>query len=70
MKNKQNVYEKLVEMSRDNNFITGNLLAYFCHQIYYKPIVIDLSRHTNTSIPRQINFTDKLEEDDGGPIFF
>ena len=31
---------------------------------------IDLSRQTNTSIPQQINFTGKLEDDDGGTVFF
>ena len=30
---------------------------------------MDLSRQTNTSIPRQINFVEKLE-DDGATIFF
>ena len=31
---------------------------------------MDLSRQTNTSIPQKINFTGKLEEDDGAIIFF
>ena len=30
---------------------------------------MDLSRQTNTSIPQQINFVGKLEEDDGAVIF-
>ena len=40
------------------------------HQKYYKLIDIDLSRQTNTSIPQQINFTGKLDEDDGVTMFF
>ena len=40
------------------------------HQIYYKLIGIDLSRQTNTNIPQQINFTGKLEKDDGAEMFF
>ena len=32
-------------------------------QKYFNLICIDLSRQTNTSIPQQINFTGKLEDD-------
>ena len=35
VKNKQETYEKLVEMSRNNNYATGNLLDYLYHQKYY-----------------------------------
>ena len=52
-------------MSINDDYTTGNLLDYLYHQNYYKLIDIDLSRQTNTSIPQQINFTVKLEEDDG-----
>ena len=38
------------------------------HQNYYEPISIDLSRQTNTSIPQQINFTGKVEEDDSATM--
>ena len=34
VKNKQEAYEKLVEMSRDNDYTTGNLLDCLCHQKY------------------------------------
>ena len=33
-------------------------------------LAYDLSRQNNTSIPQQINFTGKLEEDDGTAVFF
>ena len=62
--------EKIVEMSRDGAYTTGNLLDYLYYQKYYKFISIDLSRQTNTSIPHQINFIGKLEEDDSTVIFF
>ena len=65
VKNKQEAYEKLVEMSRNNDYTTKNLLDYLYHQNYYKLIGIDLSRQTNASLSQQINFTEKLEEDDG-----
>ena len=57
-------------MSRNDDYITGNLLGYLYHQNCYKIIVIDLSRQANTSIPQQINFTEKLEEDDVLAMFF
>ena len=59
VKNKQKVYEKLVEMSRNNDYTAGNLLDYLYHQICYKLIGINLSRKKNTSIPQQINFPGK-----------
>ena len=46
MKNKKQSYEQLIEMSRNNNYTTGNLL----------------SRQTNTSIPQQISFTGELKK--------
>ena len=38
------------------------------HQNYYKLVGTDLPRQTNTSIPQQINFTIKLEEDDAATM--
>ena len=67
---KQETYEKLIKISRNNNYTTGNLLDYLSRQNYYKLIGIDLSRQTNTNIPQQINFTGRLEEDDGAAMFF
>ena len=52
VRNKQEPYEKLIEMSRNNDYTTENLLDYLYPQIYYKLIVVDLSRQTNTSIPQ------------------
>ena len=69
-KQKQNACEKLIEMSRKDDYTTGNLLDYLYHQIYYKLIGIDLSRQTNTSILQQINFVRKLEEDNGTTMLF
>ena len=54
----------------DDYTTTRNLLNYLYHQNYYKLIGIDLSRQTNTTIPHQTNFTEKLEEDDGAVMFF
>ena len=57
-------------MSRNGYYTTMNLLHFSYHQNCYKLIGIDLSRQTNTIIPQQINFTGKLEEDDGAAMFF
>ena len=65
---KQEAYEKLVEMSKNNDYTTGNLLNYLYHQKYYKLIGIDLPRQRNASILQQINFVGKLEEDDGATL--
>ena len=70
VKNKQEAYERLIKMSRNDDYTTKNLLDFSYHQNYYKLIRVDLSIQTNRSIPQQINFTGKLEEDDGTAIFF
>ena len=44
VKNKQEAYEKLVKMSRNDDYTKGSLLHYLYHQNYYKLIDIDLSR--------------------------
>ena len=56
IKSKQEAFQKLIEMSRNDSYTTENLLDYFYHQSYYKVIDTHLSRQTNTSIPEQANF--------------
>ena len=68
LKTKQEAYEKLVEMSINNNYTAGNLLGYQYHD-KYKLIGIDLFKQTNLSVLQQINFAGKLEEDDGATMF-
>ena len=57
-------------MSTNDDYTARKLLDYLYHQNYYKLIGIDLSRQANTNILQQINFTGKLEEDDGSIMFF
>ena len=64
------MYEKLVKMSRNNDYTRRNLLDYLYYQKYCKLIGIGLSRQTNTSIPQKINFIGKLEEDDYAKMLF
>ena len=42
LKNRQEAYKKLVEMSRNNDHTTGKLLDYLYHQNHYKLIGTDL----------------------------
>ena len=57
-------------MSRNIDYTTGNLLDYSYHQNYYKLIGIDLSRQKYMTIPQQINFLGKLEDDNGATMLF
>ena len=44
IKNKEEAYEQIVEISRNNDYITGNLLDYEYFSKHYKVIAIDLSK--------------------------
>ena len=46
--------QELIEMSQNDNYTTGNLLDYLCHQKCYKLIAINLLRQTNKSIPKKL----------------
>ena len=59
---------KIIEMSKNNNDTSGNLLDYDYFSNHYKLIEIDLSKQIelgNPNLQQQINFIGKLEEDDG-----
>ena len=73
MKNKEENYEKIIEMSKNNDYTTVNLLDYDYFSKHYKLIAIDLSRQIeleNSDLKQQINFVGKLEEDNGATMFF
>ena len=50
VKNKQEAYEKPVEMSKNNDYTTGNLLDYLYHQKYFKLIGLFI-KIKNAAIP-------------------
>ena len=52
VKNEEEAYEKIIEMSNNNHYTTGNLLdlAYFKEN--YKLIAIDLSKQTKLKDPQ------------------
>ena len=46
VKDKQEPYEKIIEMSKNGDYTIGNLLDFSYHQICYELIATDLSRQT------------------------
>ena len=70
VKYEEEAYEKIIEMSNNNDYTTGNLLDFGYFKENYKLIAIDLSKQTKLKDPQQINFIGKLEEDHGATMFF
>ena len=73
IKNKEESYEEIIEMSKNNVYITGNLLDYEYFSNHNKLITIDLSKQVeleNPDLKQQINFTGKLEENNGATMYF
>ena len=66
IKNEEEVYEKIIDIGRNNEYTTGNLLDYDYFKKYYKLIAIDLSKQQvlqeNEDLIQQINFIGRLEE--------
>ena len=65
VKNKEQTYGKIIKMSRNNDYTTGDLLDYEYFSKYYKLIAIDLSKQIeleNPDLKQQIHFFGKLEE--------
>ena len=72
IKNKEETLEKIIEMSRNNDYTTGNLLDYEYFSNHFKLIATDLSKQIeleNPDLKQQINFFRKLEEDEA-TLFF
>ena len=61
MKNKEEADEKIVEMSRNNDYTTGNLLDFAYFRENGRLISIGLGKPTKLKDPQQINFIRKLE---------
>ena len=50
-KNKEETYKKIIEMSKSNDYTTGNLLDYKYFSNHYKLIAIDLSKNMELENP-------------------
>ena len=66
IKTEEEAYEKIINISRNNEYTTGNLLDYDYYKKYYKSIAIDLSKQQvlqeNEDLIQQINFIERLEQ--------
>ena len=66
IKTEEEAYEKIIDISRNNEYTTGNLLDYDYFKKYYKLIAIDLSKQKvlqeNEDLIQQINFIGRLTE--------
>ena len=66
VKTEEEASEKIINISRNNEYTTGNLLDYDYFKKHYKLIAIDLSKQQvlqeNEDLIQQINFIGKLEE--------
>ena len=70
VKNKEEAYKKIIELSNNNDYTTGNLLDFIYFKENYNLIEIDLSKQTKLKDPQQINFIGKLENQGHGATMF
>ena len=66
VKNKEEAYEVIIQMSKNNDYTTGNLLDYEYFSKHYKLTSIGLSKQIeleNPDLKQPINFIGRLEED-------
>ena len=65
IKTEEEAYEKIIDISRNNEYTTGNLLDYDYFKKHYKLIAIDLNKQQvlqeNEDLIQQINFIGRLE---------
>ena len=59
--------KKIIDMSNNNDYMTGNLLCFAYYKENYRLIAIDLSKQTKLKYPQQIG---KLENQDHGATMF
>ena len=59
-------YEKIIEMSRNNDYTTDNLLDFPYFKGHYRLIAIGLSKQTRLRYSQQISFIGKLENQTNG----
>ena len=73
VKNKEETYEQIIEMSKNNDDTTGNLLDYEYFSKHYRLIAIDLSKQIeleNHRLKQQITFIGRLKRNEGATMFF
>ena len=70
VKNEEEAYENIIEMSNNNGYTTGNVLDFVYFRKNYKLIAIDLSKETKSKDPQQISFIGKLLATREATVFF
>ena len=73
IKNGEETYEQIIEMGRNNDYRTGNLLDYEYFSRHYKLIAIGLSKQIeleNLDLTQQINFNGRIERNEGATMLF
>ena len=71
VKNEEEAYKKIIEMSRNNDYTTESLLNFAYFKENYRLIATDLSEQTKLKYPPQINFVGKLEgQNNEATMFF
>ena len=72
IKNEEETDKQIIEMGRNNDYTTGNLLDYEYFSKHYRLIAIDLSKQIeleNFDLKQQISFIGQLV-DDKATMFF
>ena len=73
IKNKEETYEQIIQMGKNNDYTTGNSLGYEYFSKHYKLIAMDLSKEIeleNSELKQQTDFIGKLKRDEGATMFF
>ena len=73
IKNKEETYEQIIEVERNNDYTTDNLLDHDYFSNHYKLIAIDLRKQNeleNPDLKQQINLIGKILRDGRATMFF
>ena len=73
IKNKEETYEQIVEMGRNNDHTIGKFLDYDYFSKHYRLIAIDLSKQVeleNPDLKQQISFIGRLKRNGGATMLF
>ena len=70
MKNEKEAYEKIMDMSNNNDYTTGTLLDYAYFKKHYKLIATDLSKQTKLKDLQRISFIGNFLKNIGATMFF
>ena len=68
--NEEEAYEKIIDMSNNNDYTTDNLLDFAYLKETYRLIAINLSKQTKLKDPQKISFISKLSRRSGATMFF